>query len=287
MAAGAKFKSVFFLITFLFLSPSAWAVDTFSTYEKADYYHRNSFEGWIVAYDILRGFYFNGDESVLDMGCRDGRIAANLAGRIPDGEVIAIEMRGPGSIQFAQKNYSQELYPNLTFIEQNILNSDYENRFDLIVSFSFLHWNSDQAAIVQKAYQALKDEGQLVMTIPLKVIPEISANFKELMNKDEWKEYFVNFSHPRKKYTAQEYTSLLVDAGFEFVQSAILNREYLFENKRALIDWLKMHSVVDSLPEEKVENFLIQFANVHAQEFTYPDGQIPFYFEELLIVANK
>ena len=160
-------------------------------------------------------------------------------------------------------------------------------RFDIVVSFSSLHWHSDQMAIIKKVYQALKKDGQFLFTIPLRASPEILATFRELMNKDEWKEYYPNYSHPRKKFTADEYATLLTEAGFKSLDIKVQNREFLFENKRSLIDSLKTHSVIDSLPEDKVENFLTNFTNSYAEQFTRPDGQIPFMHIELLVKASK
>jgi trans-aconitate 2-methyltransferase len=124
-------------------SSSANAIDSFSTYDRAEFYHDHSLQQWSVAYAALKNYFFLGDEKVLEIGCRGGRVSANVAGRIPQGEIIATEMRGPGAIQFANQNHAKSLYPNLTFLEEDFLDSHYDNQFDLAVSFSSLHWYSD------------------------------------------------------------------------------------------------------------------------------------------------
>ena len=90
-------------------------VDSFSTYELAEFYHNHSLQQWEVAYTALQGYSFQGDESVLEIGCRSGRVAANVAGRVPQGEVIASEMRGQGAIQFATQNHAKESLPKFNF----------------------------------------------------------------------------------------------------------------------------------------------------------------------------
>lgn len=285
-----KKKMILACLTASLLIPSLIsAIDAFSTYEKAELYHNHSFQQWQVAYEALKAYSFQGHESVIEIGCRSGRIAANIAGRVPQGEVIATEMRGQGAIEFAIQNHSKSLYPNLSFLEQDFLDSEFDGQFDLAVSFSSLHWFLDQKSILQKVYLALKPQGKILFTIPGKPLPEISALFAVLMNKEEWKPYFETYSHPRKKFTAEEYRSFLLSAGFEPIDIRMQRRKYFFENKRALIDWFRAFSpILDCLPEEKKEEFLSDFSNLYTQYFPIEaDGQIPFIQDELFIQAKR
>jgi hypothetical protein len=51
---------------------------------------------------------------------------------------------------------------------------------------------------LQKVYQSLKPNGQILFTIPGKPLPEITSILSDLMNRDEWKKNFSNYVHPRK-----------------------------------------------------------------------------------------
>ncbi len=271
------------------ITSAASAIDSFSTYERAEFYHEHSQQQWNVAYEALKGYAFQGNEAVLEVGCRGGRGAANIAGRIPNGEVIATEMRGPGAIAFASQNHPKSLYPNLIFLEQDFFKTSYRERFDLVVSFSSLHWYADQQAILKKVHEALKPHGQILFTIPGKPLTDVNSVFAILMNKEEWKPFFENYSHPRKKFTPEEYMVFLVEAGFNPIDVKMKRCEYLFENKRALIDWFRAFSpILDCIPDSKKAEFLIDFANTYVGYFPIrPDGQIPFMQDELIIKAMK
>lgn len=276
-----------FIISLCLNATSFISAYDFNTYERAEFYNNQSFREWVDASEALKEYPFQGNESILEIGCRDGRISANLAGRIPNGDIISIDIRGSGAIQFANLNHSKELYPNLTFLEKDVLDLDDENCFDLAVSFYSLHWNPDQLVTLQKIYQLLKKNGTLLFNIPLKMSPEAAAIFREVFNREEWKVYFCNYSHPRQKLNGDEYASLLTSVGFKSLDIRMQKREYLFENKRAFINFFKLHSFIDRLPEEKIDKFLTDLVNQYAQHFIRSDGQIPFIFEELLVKAIK
>ena len=265
------------------------AIDSFSTYERAEFYHNHAWQQWQVACEGLSVYSFNGNEAVIEIGCRGGRVAANLAGRVPKGIVVATEMRGPGAIAFARKTYPQKLYPNLTFIEEDFLNAPYKNSFDLAVSFSALHWYPDQKPILRKVYQALKPQGQILFTIPAKPRPEMEAFLTELMATEAWKPYFEDYVHPRRKFTPEEYRALLKEAGFTPFTTQLREGHYYFENKRALIDWFRAYSpYLDRIPEEKREEFLVDFANLYVKHFPMTvDGHLPFVQDELFVQAIK
>jgi|GEM_PF-2839744 len=270
-------------------STIAWSIDSFSTYESAEFYHDHAWQQWQVACDGLNMYSFNGNEAVIEIGCRGGRVAANVAGRVPRGIVVATEMRGAGAIAFASKNYPQKLYPNLTFFEGDFLQSPYRNSFDLAISFSALHWYPDQRPILRKIYQALKPQGQILFTIPAKPRPEMEALFDELLHMEAWQPYFANYVHPRRKFTPDEYRGLLKEVGFTPFTASLREGHYSFENKRALIDWFRAFSpMLDKVPEDKREEFLADFANLYAKRFPMSvDGHLPFVQDELFIQAIK
>ena len=214
----------------IFLPSFVAGIDSFSTYERAERFHNNSQQQWGVAFEALNSYTFKGNESVIEIGCRSGRVAANLAGRIPKGQVTATEIRGEGAILFAKKNHSQQLYPNLKFLDQDFLKTDYVDKFDLAVAFCTLHWHQNQEEILKKVYQALKPGGRILFTIPGNLPPGLIACL-ELIDMDEWKSYFEGFVYPRVKFTPEEYKVLLEGAGFKSIEITVKNSQHYFENR--------------------------------------------------------
>ena len=71
---------------------------------------------------------------VLDVGCGDGSLASELAGR--SGEVVAIDVDAP-TLARARTAHGQ---PNLSFVEADVMSQPFEKgSFDVIASIATLH----------------------------------------------------------------------------------------------------------------------------------------------------
>ncbi|NJD76821.1 MAG: class I SAM-dependent methyltransferase [Candidatus Methanoperedens sp.] len=66
-----------------------------------------------------------GDERVLDIGCSDGKVTADIARKLPGGSVLGID-NSEEMICFTQKNFSTETHSNLAFqlMDAGNMNSD-------------------------------------------------------------------------------------------------------------------------------------------------------------------
>lgn len=73
-----------------------------------------------VAWHALRQARIQSNETILDLGCGKGKVSANLASRLPDGAVLGVD-RNSVQIGLARRLYHQNLYPNLDFLEAEVL----------------------------------------------------------------------------------------------------------------------------------------------------------------------
>jgi trans-aconitate 2-methyltransferase len=80
----------------------------------------------------------NGRERILDLGCGDGALTAQLASRVPDGFVLGIDS-APSMIAAA----SHHARPNLRFELLDMRELNYDEEFDVVFSNSALHWVKD------------------------------------------------------------------------------------------------------------------------------------------------
>lgn len=282
-------KRVIIALTAFCLIPlAAPANNQFATYEQAAFYHFNSRPQWELAFQTLQKQPLTGHETILNVGSRSGRVAAYLASQLPQGKVIGVDSNS-GMIEFAQANFGPALYPNLRFVQNETLENYFTNVIDSVVSISVLHWFPEQKIFLSKVYQALKPGGKILFVIPAPLLPEMNEVFTDLSTKEEWKEYYKKYSHPRKKYTADEYRTLLKETHFREIEVEVITFHYAFDTKRELIDWWSAFSpFLLTLPIEKRSQFLVDFAHCFLRHCPYQaDGRIPFVENHLLITAVK
>lgn len=114
---------------------------------NATTYHHNSQFQYDHALEAISNHAFSADHHILDVGCGDGKITGHIASNVPDGQVVGID-NSPAMIAFAQSKYKA---PNIQFKVESAEALNFENQFDLIVSFACLHWVKDQDAFLKNA----------------------------------------------------------------------------------------------------------------------------------------
>ncbi len=188
---------------------------------QGDVYSEGSNNQFEVAKSIIASLNLESNDKILDIGCGNGKASAELAFLVPNGEVLGIDI-SYSMIDFAQKNYATS---NLQFQQQNVLELNFDQEFDAIVSFTALHWVKRQKIALLNIYNALKTSGKFIVRIPGK--PLIGVNiFIKLISTDKWKHYFRNFEQPWIEFGLDEYISLLQSVGFKIEQASMKEKRY-------------------------------------------------------------
>lgn len=187
-----------------------------STMSKKDlwnsrYYKKHSQPQLKSALTILDTITFNGNESVLDIGCGDGKITAEIARRVPEGVVIGIDA-SPDMIKQAQQDFSE--IKNLSFICQNATEFVYQNQFDYITSFATIHWIENKDLLFKKIYQALKPKGKIFITAGTNSDSTLKKALITICFSPNWHEYFSKNEPSYKGLSIEAYEKSLINAGF-------------------------------------------------------------------------
>src|SRR5277367_6388290 len=66
------------------------------------------------ARELIAKLHLRGDEHVLDVGCGDGKVTAEIARAVPRGSVAGIDASAE-MIGFARKTFPAGRFPNLKF----------------------------------------------------------------------------------------------------------------------------------------------------------------------------
>src|SRR5262245_57215413 len=100
-------------------------------------------------------------ETVLDIGCGDGKITAELAKRVPLGRVAGID-RSENMVALARHLI---VLPNVTFRLMDVQEIAFDSEFDAVFSNSTLHWVPDYAAVSRGIARALKPNGRIFLSM--------------------------------------------------------------------------------------------------------------------------
>src|SRR5690554_921808 len=93
-------------------------------------YAKNSTSQYAWAKELIPKLQLQGTESLLDIGCGDGKVSALLATYLPHGEVVGVDS-SPEMILLARRSYPQIRYPNLTFLKMDARELTFQERFDV------------------------------------------------------------------------------------------------------------------------------------------------------------
>jgi trans-aconitate 2-methyltransferase len=189
---------------------------------------------------IIAGFSFRGDEHILDLGCGDGVLTAELASLVPQGFVTGID-GSSGMIDTARKLERANLHFRLLDINQ----LDYSNEFDLVFSNATLHWIKDHDRLLKNVYRSLKKEGVLRFNF---AADGNCSNFfrvvREAIKKPEYAGDFESFEWPWYMPTPEEYKVLIEKFPFREANVWGENADRYFSDVDAMVKWIDQPSLV-------------------------------------------
>ncbi len=159
-----------------------------------------------LAKDILSEFPVEPQASILDVGCGDGRITAELAMRAIKGSVIGLDV-SPSMIESASAHFPEDHFPNLHFQLAPIEDAVFSHPFNLITSFSCFHWLKEPKKIMQKLISLLEKNGELLILTYPKESPYYRYLERALEKYPEYKHLSANHT----MLSAQEYKDFFLE----------------------------------------------------------------------------
>src|SRR6266705_865577 len=201
-------------------------------WNAAEYYHRSSLQE-AMAQEVLALLDLKGSERVLDVGCGDGKITAEIASRVPRGSVVGVDPSGD-MISFAQSHFGPATRPNLRFEVADARCLPFQDEFDLVVSFNALHWIAEQDAALTSIHSALISGGKaqlrLVATGARKSLENV---VEETRRTSKWSAYFRDFLDPYLHLTSDEYAAMAERNGFRVLRVSTRDHAWDFGSRAA------------------------------------------------------
>ena len=168
----------------------------------------------------------------MDIGCGDGRITAHLAGLVPNGSVLGIDL-SPQMIGFAAGKYAGQT--NLSFQVGNASALHFIEQFDLVVSFACLHWIMDHLPVLKSVQQSLMPGGRFLMQCGGRGnAARILDQTGDLIKSPQWKKDFSGFSFPYHFYGPQEYIVWLAEAGLRSLRTELIAKDMIHQGQAGL-----------------------------------------------------
>lgn len=225
-------------------------------------YEKNSSAQERAAEATLSRIELRGDESILDIGCGDGKITAKIAALVPQGSIKGIDS-SPEMIDFARKRYPSTQFPNLSFSRVDAQNLDYNREFDLVLSFACLHWVKDHVAVIRGIKQSLKPAGKMIIQCGGRGIgDDIFTLTRMVMKGDKWSRYFQGYSNPHGIYGADDYHAWLKQIGLDEINVSVNAKDMVLPGRTGLEGFIRTTwlSLKERIPEDLREQFIAEIA---------------------------
>ena len=260
-------------------------------WDAAGYAHISSLQK-AMAEEVLALLDLKGSERILDAGCGEGKITAQIAERSPHGAVVGVDP-SHDMIQFAQAHFGGALRPNLQFQVADARSLPFHDEFDLVVSFNALHWIPDQGAALESIHSALKLDGRAQLRlVPAGARKSLEAVVEEARKTARWSKYFENFADPYLRLTPEEYAKLAERCGFHVLRVSSKDHAWDFGSHAAFAAFSAVGMVAwtNRLPEASRTDFIEDVLNRYRQEVADHSGEentFKFYQMDIALGQGK
>jgi trans-aconitate 2-methyltransferase len=256
-------------------------------WDPADYQKSSSAQyNWAMA--LIADLKLDGEERILDIGCGDGRITAHLAGLVPSGCVLGIDLSSE-MISFASVQHVD--HSNLSFRVGNASELHFIEEFDLVVSFACLHWIKDHLSVLKAVRQSLVPGGRFLMQCGGRGnAARILDLTGDLTTSPPWKKYFSGFSFPYHFYGPEDYRVWLAEAGLRPQRAELVAKDMIHQGQAGLEGiirntWLPY---TERLPLHRRDEFVREIAGRYLERYPLDEkGQAHVQMMRLEVEANK
>jgi trans-aconitate 2-methyltransferase len=243
------------------------------------------------ARELIGQLQLRGDERVLDVGCGDGKVTAEIARAVPRGRVLGIDA-SPEMIAFAKKAFPASRNSNLAFeVRDARTTATLAERFDLVFSNAALHWVDDHEAFLKGAAAVLEPGGRLVVSCGGKGnAHDVFLALRPEMRLERWRKFFRQMPVPYFFYSPEEYRKWLPKYGFKIHALKLAPKDATYDGADGLATWLGTTWLpyVQRVPEPLRGEFIAAVTRRYlAKHPADPDGQVHVRMVRLEMDAVK
>jgi trans-aconitate 2-methyltransferase len=242
------------------------------------------------ARELLLKISVRGDERILDIGCGDGKITAEIASNVPMGSVTGID-NSLEMLGFARERFPPSAWPNLDFQYGDASDLRYEGEFDLVLSFACLHWVQDHGPVLEGIRRSLKNGGKVLMQFggqgnAAGILEVVDG----LISEEKWYGYFKGFRFPYGFFSPVEYRTWLSRAGLAELRVELVAKDMVQKGREGLLSWFRATWLpyTERVPEDLREDFISEVVDRYIRLHPLDDeGNVHVEMVRLEVEAKK
>jgi trans-aconitate 2-methyltransferase len=201
--------------------------------------------------EVLQRLDLRGDGAAVDAGCGSGRVTAELADRLPDGRLIAVD----GSAAMVEKA-KERLGERATYLVSDLVELKLPEPVDLVFSTATFHWIPDHDALFRRMRAALKPGGRLVAQCGgYGNVAEHAQAIAAVAADPEYGQHLSGAKALWNFATPEETEPRLAAAGFDEGRCWLQPKPVQPSRPLEFISTVTLGPVLDQLPEEKRKPF--------------------------------
>jgi trans-aconitate methyltransferase len=257
---------------------------------NAEDYAQHSSQQQEWARELIDKLRLEGSEHLLDIGCGDGKVTAEIATYLNKGRVVGID-NSEKMIALATREFPVSQYPNLFFRQMDASELSFYQEFDIVFSNAALHWVIDHRPVLRGIYQALKPSGKVVVQMGGKGnAANILEILDEIMCERQWNKYFKDFSFPYGFYSPKDYEPLLEEVGFKVQCLELKPKTMVHEDIEKFKGWIRTTWLpyLHRVPKDLRNSFINLIAAKYIEKYmSNSDGRVEILMQRLEFIAIK
>jgi trans-aconitate 2-methyltransferase len=221
-------------------------------------YAANSAAQFAWARDLITKLKLRGGERVLDVGCGDGKVTAEIAQALPRGEITGVD-NSAEMIRFARATFPQSEIFNLKFQTMDARELHFSRSFDILFSNATLHWVDDHPAFLRGAAACLKAGGRLAISCGgTGNAQDVFAALRATLRAKTWRGFFRRLTAPYFFHGPDDYEKWLPRFGFKADSIRLARKDVSFAGRGGLAAWIRTTWLpyIQRVPAEQREAFI-------------------------------
>ena len=201
-----------------------------NTYWNAEVYERigKPMRRW--AQQVIDDLEVRGDEVVLDAGCGSGAVTFDLAAKLPNGKIYAVDA-SEEMIGSLRATVGERRATNIVPLHASLTGFTLPEQVDCVFSNAVFHWIPEDDLLFGALFRATKPGGRLRAQCGgfgnnARVLEAVAA----VRQDERFARYLSGFQDSKKYRTTEEATASLERAGWREVQAKLWGQPVPFDD---------------------------------------------------------